>query len=310
MKQYNSLETFTPLSKAIVTTGTFDGVHIGHQKILTRLCELAEQQGGETVLITFFPHPRLVLKQNSEDFKLLSTIEEKAQLLKQAGIQHFIILPFTPAFSQLSAMEYATQVYQYIGSRYLVIGYDHRFGQARSGNIDFLRENSQLLGFEVEEIPRQDLEEVGVSSTKIRQALQEGQIHLANQYLGYHYSITGKVVMGDQLGRTLGYPTANLQLEEDYKLIPAGGIYAVQVILNNQTKKGVLYIGTRPTLAGNLERRIETFIFDFEGDIYGQEMTIQLIERIRGDQQFPDLEALKAQMYQDEQQARQILNAL
>jgi riboflavin kinase/FMN adenylyltransferase len=309
MKQYESLEVFTPLAKAIVTTGTFDGVHIGHQKILTRLTELAEQQGGETVLITFFPHPRLVLKQNHDEFKLLSTLEEKAKLLESAGIQHFIVLPFTPAFAQLSAMEYATQVYQYIGSRFLVIGYDHRFGQARSGNIDFLRENSALLGFEVEEISRQDIEEVGVSSTKIRQALTEGNITLANQYLGYSYSLSGKVVLGDQIGRTLGYPTANLHITEDYKLIPAHGIYAIKILVNNTLLKGVLYIGTRPTLAGKVERRIEAHIFDFEGNIYDQEMTIQLIDKVRGDAQFPDLETLKAQMYQDELKARQILNA-
>lgn len=307
MKIYHSLQEFVPLQNAIVTTGTFDGVHIGHQKILSRLSEIAYMQGGETVLITFFPHPRLVLKQNEGDFKLLNTLAEKAFLLEQAGIAHFLVLPFTKEFAQLSAMDYATQVYQYIGTKHLVIGYDHRFGQARSGNIDFLRQHSTRLGFEVEEIPRQDIEEVGVSSTKVRQALIEGNVKLAHQYLGYPYLLTGKVVLGDQLGRTLGYPTANLSLLEDYKLIPAKGIYAIEIILNNSFYKGVLYIGTRPTLAGKFELRIEGHIFDFEGDIYGQDITFKLIDRVRGDAQFSDLDALKAQMKQDEQQARNLL---
>ncbi len=310
MRIYNSLSEFSPLKHAIVTTGTFDGVHIGHQKILSRLVECAEAQQGETVLITFFPHPRLVLnKENNQDFKLLNTLQEKAGLLEMAGIQHFVVLPFTPEFARMTAIEYATTVYQKaIGTRSLVIGYDHRFGQARAGNIDFLRNNATLLGFEVEEIPRQDIEAVGVSSTKIRQALLEGNIKFANQFLGYAYTLSGKVVLGDQLGRTLAYPTANLQLEEDYKLVPDSGIYAIEIILNKMTYKGVLYIGTRPTLSGAFERRIEAHIFDFSADIYGEFITLRLIDKVRGDAKFPDLDALKLQMKEDERQARMILN--
>jgi len=311
MRIYHSLSEFSALDNAIVTTGTFDGVHVGHQRILARLVELAEARNGQTVLITFFPHPRLVLnKQNNIDFKLLNTLDEKAQLLEQAGIQHFIVLPFTTEFSQMSAIDYATQVYQKaIGTRFLVIGYDHRFGQARSGNIDFLRENGTLLGFDVEEISRQDIDAVGVSSTKIRQALLEGNIHLANQYLGYAYTLSGQVVKGDQLGRTLGYPTANLHIAEDYKLIPANGIYATEIILNNFAYKGVLYIGTRPTLAGGLERRIEAHIFDFKEDIYEKHLTLRLIDKVRDDAQFPDLDSLKIQMLKDEMQARYVLSS-
>ncbi len=307
MKRYERLQDFRPLQSAVVTTGTFDGVHLGHQKILGRLSELAYQNKAETVLITFFPHPRLVLQQSADDFKLLNTLEEKADLLQQAGIAHFIVLPFTKTFSQMSPIAYATEVYQYIGTKSLVIGYDHRFGQARSGNIDFLRAHSEALGFAVEEIPRQDLEEVGISSTKIRQALLEGNVKLAHQYLGYPYSLSGKVQVGDQLGRTLDYPTANLQITAEYKLIPADGIYAIEVLLQGVVHRGVLYIGTRPTLAGKEELRIEGHIFDFEGNIYGQDITFRLIARIRGDMKFPDLASLKTQMNEDAQMARKIL---
>jgi riboflavin kinase/FMN adenylyltransferase len=259
-------------------------------------------------LITFFPHPRLVLKKADDDFRLLNTKEEKAGLLEKFGIDHFVILPFTPQFAQMSPDDYVRKIYiDLLHTHTLVIGYDHRFGKDRVGGIEFLHAKAFRYGFAVEEIPRQDIEAVGISSTRIRQALTEGNVALANQYSGHNYSLVGIVQTGDKIGRTLGFPTANLQLAEDYKLIPADGIYAVSVHLKAGIFGGMLYIGHRPTLQGDSTLRIEVNIFDFDQDIYGQMMKIELIAHIRGDMKFDSLESLQKQMHQDRIEAQKAL---
>jgi len=307
MKIYHGIEDFVKLPYAVVTSGTFDGVHVGHQKILSRLREAAVRNGGETVVITFWPHPRLVLHPEDISLKLLNTFEEKAELLKQQGIQHLLRIPFTREFSHLSSEEFITQIIvETIGTKKLIIGYDHHFGKNREGSFEQLKLNAPKYGFEVEEIPRQDVDHVVVSSTKIRKALEEGDIDTATHFLGNPYSLTGRVVIGDKLGRILGYPTANLEIDTAYKLVPADGIYAVTISYNHQKYNGMLYIGNRPTVQG-LKRNIEVNIFDFDDDIYGESLTINFHKLIRRDTRFSDLEELKSQLHRDKEAALKIL---
>lgn len=307
MKIYHGIDDFTRLDYAVVTSGTFDGVHVGHQKILNRLREIASRNNGETVVITFWPHPRLVLHPEDDTLKLLNTFEEKAELLKEQGIQHLVRIPFTKEFSQYTSEEFIQKiVVETIGTRKLVIGYDHRFGHNREGSFEQLKINAPRYGFEVEEIPRQDVDHVGVSSSKVRKALEEGDIDTATHFLARPYTLTGRVVMGDKLGRLLGYPTANIEIDTKYKLIPADGIYAVTILHEHTTYKGMLYIGNRPTVNGT-KRNIEVNIFDFAKDIYGESLTLYFHKLIRGDAKFSDLEGLKVQLGIDKQDALRIL---
>ena len=307
MKIYHGIDDFTRLDYAVVTSGTFDGVHVGHQKILDRLREIASRNNGETVVITFWPHPRLVLHPEDDTLKLLNTFEEKAELLKEQGIQHLVRIPFTKEFSQYTSEEFIQKiVVETIGTKKLVIGYDHRFGHNREGSFEQLKINAPRYGFEVEEIPRQDVDHVGVSSSKIRKALEEGDIDTTTHFLARPYALTGRVVMGDKLGRLLGYPTANIEIDTKYKLIPADGIYAVTVLHEHTTYKGMLYIGNRPTVNGT-KRNIEVNIFDFAKDIYGESLTLYFHKLIRGDAKFSDLEGLKVQLGIDKQDALRIL---
>ena len=304
---YNGLTDIQPIPNAVVTSGTFDGVHRGHQTILTRLTEVASQSGGESVLITYWPHPRTVVSNDSANLKLLTTLDEKIELLDQAGIDYLVIIPFTRSFSQLTSEQYIREILiDKIGTKKLVIGYDHRFGRDREGGFDYIQAHQQDYGFEVEEIPRQDIEAVGVSSSKIRTALQEGNIHIANQFLGRQYTLTGTIVKGRQLGRTIGFPTANLQVDDPAKLIPANGVYAVDVLYAGQTLGGMLNIGFRPTVAGT-NQTIETYIFDFDKDIYGEHLTLKFRKFLRPEQKFDGLPALVSQLKQDEETARNIL---
>lgn len=310
MKIYHGIDDFSRLDCAVVTSGTFDGVHLGHRKILSRLKEIAGQEKGETVVITFWPHPRLVLHPEDITLKLLNTFEEKAELLKAEGIQHLIRIPFTKEFSQLSSEEFIYKILvQTIGTRKLVIGYDHHFGKNREGSFEQLKLNGPRYGFQVEEIPRQDIDHVGVSSTRIRQALEQGDISTATHFLGTPYSLTGRVVMGDKIGRVLGYPTANLEVENKNKLIPEDGIYAATVRHEHRIYKGMLYIGNRPTIDG-VKQNIEVNIFDFNKDIYGESLTVYFQTRIRGDQKFNNLEELKHQLALDRESALTALSSL
>ena len=304
---YQELDTLQPLPNAVVTSGTFDGVHLGHQTILARLTEVAKASNGPSVLITYWPHPRTVVANDSQNLKLLTTLDEKIDLLDQAGVEHLVIIPFTRSFSQLSSEEYIRQVLiEKIGTKKLVIGYDHRFGRDREGGFDYIKAHQRDYGFEVEEIPRQDVEAVGVSSSKIRAALAEGNVQTANRFLGRPYNLTGTIVKGRQLGRTIGFPTANMQVDDPLKLVPANGVYAVDVEYAGKTLGGMLNIGFRPTVAGT-NQTIETYIFDFDKDIYGEHMTLKFREFLRPEQKFDGLPALVAQLKRDEEDARAVL---
>ena len=311
MQVHEGSEHFPHVAVPVVTSGTFDGVHIGHQTILNRLKEVAQREGGESVVLTFWPHPRLVLNPNDTELRLLSTFEEKAALLAQHGIDHLVKVPFTKEFSQLSSEQFIRQILvEHLGTRKLVIGYDHRFGRNREGSFEALKQDAPTYGFTVEEIPRQDIDEVGVSSTKIREALEKGDVQRAHEYLSRPYDLSGTVVRGDQIGRTIGFPTANLRVEHPNKLIPADGIYAVDVETQVGTRHGgMLYIGPRPTLDGQ-EKRIEVNLFDFKGDLYEQNLRVAFRARTRGDEKLASMEALKARLAQDEVETRAALRTL
>ena len=307
MKIYHGIDDFAQLQYAVVTSGTFDGVHVGHQKIFSRLREIASRNFGETVVLTFWPHPRLVLHPEDESLKLLNTFEEKADLLKDQGIQHLIRIPFTKEFSQLTSEQFIQEILvKTIGTRKLVIGYDHHFGKNREGSFEQLQLNAPRYGFDVEEIPRQEVDHVGVSSTKIRKALEEGDIETANHCLGQPYRLTGRVVSGDRIGHSLGFPTANIEIDTKYKLIPADGIYAVTVRHEHRQYGGMLYIGYRPTIHGTT-RNIEVNIFEFNQDIYGESLTVHFHKLLRGDRRFNGLEEMKAQLQIDKEQALAVL---
>jgi len=299
LKIYNHFSEFKKLENAVVTIGTFDGVHFGHQKILKRLCELAKATGGESVILTFFPHPRLIIDPENQQLKMINTVEEKAKILANIGVDHLIITPFTRDFSNLTPAEYIKQILiDTIGVKNIIVGYDHRFGKDRQGGMSDLQEFAGIYGFEIEEIPEQDINDVAVSSTKVRTALLEGDVALAASFLGYNFSIHGRVIKGDKIGRTIGFPTANIFVEETYKLIPSDGIYAVTVELNAVVYKGMAYIGQRPTING-MTRNIEVNIFDFSQEIYGQLITMNFLKFLRHDVKFTGLEALKDQLHDD-----------
>ena len=308
MKIHLGTEPIKEIKNAIVTSGTFDGVHIGHQKILRRLREVANQTNGETVMITYWPHPRMVLNPLDNSLKLLSTFPEKANLLEKYGVDHLVKIPFTQEFSQMSAEEYIKVVlHDRIQTSHIITGYDHRFGKNREGGLEDLVNYATKYHYEVEEIPRQDIDEIGVSSTKIRTALEAGDVKLANQYLGRPYSVTGLVVKGKQLGRTLGYPTANISVKENYKLIPADGIYAVKVCNKYRKRDGMLNIGHRPTVGGE-HKTIEVHIFDFDDDIYNSEISLEFIDHVRDEIKFDSIDKLKQQLKKDEKSVRAILS--
>ncbi|WP_285010766.1 bifunctional riboflavin kinase/FAD synthetase [Pedobacter faecalis] len=299
MKIYHQLSEFNKLSNAVVTIGTFDGVHYGHQKIVKQLCDKAKALRAESVILTFFPHPRLIIDPENQDLKMINTIQEKANILETLGVDHLIIIPFTRDFSNLSPEDYIRNILvDTIGVKHLIVGYDHRFGKDRQGGMKELEFYADLFGYSIEQIPEQDINDVAVSSTKIRKALLDGDVALAAKYLGYHFSLRGRVIKGDKIGRTIGFPTANIFIEETYKLIPSDGIYAVTVYLNESLFKGMAYIGQRPTING-MTRNIEVNIFDFEKEIYGQEITMNFMEFLRQDEKFTGLEALKLQLEKD-----------
>jgi riboflavin kinase/FMN adenylyltransferase len=300
MRVFHRLEEYQQVTRPAVTIGTFDGVHYGHQKILKRLQTIAEQQQGESLLMTFWPHPRKVLQPDNKDLALLNTLNEKITLLERYGLDNLLVLPFTKEFSQQSAQGFIKDLLvDALGVHTLVVGYDHRFGQNREGGYEDLEAASHTHGYHLEQIPAQEINDSTVSSTKVREALQAGNIQEATDYLQHYYLLRGTVVYGDQLGRELGYPTANLEVEEDVKLIPAEGVYLVRVHGLGQVYHGMLNIGKRPTVSANGDKRVEVYIFNFEGDLYEQTLTLEFLEWLRGDQHFDGLEALKAQMDQD-----------
>lgn len=301
---YSSIHDFSTSKKTVFTLGTFDGVHVGHIKIIERLLN-ASSDDEQSLVLTFFPHPRMVLQEES-DIKLLNTIEERTKLLEKAGLQNLIIHPFDQAFSRLSAEEFVKNILVDIFNiKKIIIGHDHRFGRNRTANIDDLILYGKEFGFEVEQISAQEIDEVSISSTKIRNALNEGKIALANEYLGYNYLFSGTVIHGKKLGRTIGFPTANLKIEESYKLIPAIGVYAVKCIIDNQIVNGMLNIGTNPTVDGQ-NTSIEVHLFNFEEDLYDKKITVELIKRIRDEQKFASVDELKEQLHKDKVFAEQL----
>lgn len=296
---YHISELFS-LTNSIVTIGTFDGVHLGHQKIIKRLVELKQKQGGEIVLFTFDPHPRKVLFPEQKDLKLITTTQEKCEILKLFGVDYVLVYPFTKEFSKMQAQDYISDIIvKGLKTKTLVIGYDHRFGSNREGTIDTLKELSNIYNFEVEEIPAQEINQLNVSSTRIRKAIEEGDVQTANDFLGYSFFITGTVVKGKQLGRTIGYPTANIFIENADKLIPKIGVYAVNVIYKGITYQGMLNIGTNPTTDLDNKIKIEVNIFDFSQDIYGETLKIEFVKWIRNEEKFANLDELKQALAND-----------
>lgn len=298
MKIFNSIQAFHSKKKTIVTIGTFDGVHVGHKKILERITHSALMMDCESLVLTFFPHPRTVLQENSE-MKQLNTLDEKSLLFANAGIDNLIIHPFDKEFSRLTAEEFVKNVLvETFHIQKIIIGHDHRFGKNRTANINDLMAFGKIYGFEVEQISAQEINDVSISSTKIRNALLEGNITLANEFLGYNYSISGTVVKGKQLGRSIGYPTANIHIAEDYKLIPENGVYIVQSTMDGKLVFGMMNIGFNPTVKGTVQT-IEINFFDFDKDIYNQKITVGILQRIRAEQKFESLDALKNQLALD-----------
>jgi riboflavin kinase / FMN adenylyltransferase len=303
MNVYQGIEEFKNLPSAVVTIGTFDGVHVGHQKILSRLKELAESSKGESVVLTFFPHPRMVLQPDDNDLKLITTMNERVELLRKYGVQHLIIQPFSKEFSRMSAMEFVRDILvNKIGTKTLVIGYDHHFGRNREGSLKDLEEMSNVYNYRIEEIPKQVIDDAAISSTKIRNALLSGDIQTANHLLGHDFSLSGHVVDGDKIGRSLGFPTANISIAESYKLIPESGIYAAMIKIKDKMYKGMLYIGYRPVLNGK-RLSIEVNIFDFNESIYNHHITVYLKEHIREDMGFKNVEMLKKKMEEDREKS-------
>lgn len=301
MKTKHNLNTL-PNQPTVVTIGTFDGVHIGHQKIIKRLIDIGKQHDLKSAILTFFPHPRMVLQKDSS-IKLINTINERHAILNALGLDYLLVKKFTKAFSRLSAEDFVKQILvDKLQAKKVIIGYDHRFGRNRNANIDDLKRFGNEYGFEVEEISAQDINDVAVSSTKIRNALNAGDIAKANTYLGYAFMITGVVTKGKGLGRQLNFPTANINVEEDYKLIPKYGSYIVSSVINDEKIFGMLNIGINPTVDGNAES-IEVHFFNFNTDIYNKTIQIDLHERIRDEQKFESVEALKNQLAKDKETA-------
>lgn len=307
MNVFNSVQTFNSSQKTIVTLGTFDGMHIGHQAILNKLKLQKKIYGYETLVLTFFPHPRMVLKTDHQ-ISLLNTIDERVKLIDHFGIDHLVVQEFTKEFANLSAEEFVkTVLVDQFNIGKIIIGYDHRFGKNRSADIHDLIEFGKKYHFHVEQISAEELNDVSVSSTKIRNALNVGDVALAKTYLGYPYMVSGTVVSGKQLGRTIGYPTANIKVAQDYKLIPAIGVYVVGVTVKGKDYYGMLSIGTNPTVGGT-EKTIEVYIFDFNDTIYDEEITVRFLTRIRGEEHFGSIDLLIEALKNDEVFSRKFLS--
>jgi riboflavin kinase/FMN adenylyltransferase len=300
---YN-LSDFPNLSFPVVTTGTFDGVHLGHQTIIARLKELSLKFDGQSVVITYHPHPRMVLQPNNTELEFLNTLPEKIARLEQLGVDYLLIIPFDSTFASLTSEDFIRKILvDIVHTRKLVIGYDHHFGKNREGSFDHLVEYGPKYGFDVEEIPAQDIDQVAVSSTKIREALKKGDIQTANRFLGYPYPFSGKVIKGRQLGRKIEFPTANLEIIPDRKLIPANGVYAVNVIVDNAIFNGMMNIGFRPTVTEEKVRTIEVHLFEFDNDLYDKEIKVRMITRIRDEVRFNGIDELRERLKIDKLEA-------
>lgn len=309
MRVFNGIHDLPKFKNAVLTIGTYDGVHVGHQVIIQKINDIAREINGESVVLTFDPHPRIVLQPNNKDLKLISTIEEKIELLDSFGLDNLVITPFSMEFASMEAEDYVRDILvQHFEPAKIVIGYDHRFGKGRKGDINLLRELGPIYHYEVEEISVQTIDEISISSTKVRNALLASNIQDANTWLAHPFTIQGKVVHGDKIGRTIGFPTANISIQDPYKLIPPVGVYAVWVEINNKKYKGALSIGYRPTVTSSGELRTEVFILDFNEDIYGKDIKIIFKDFVRGDEKFDSLEQLKNKIKEDIQKVSAILD--
>ena len=309
MQVHYGFESYKNIKNPIVTVGTFDGVHFGHQKIIQRLQKIAKKNNGESVLLTFDPHPRKILL-NDQGLKLIHTINEKINILENLGLDHLVIYPFTLEFSKFSAKRYIDELLiQKLGTYTLVIGYDHHFGNDREGNIDLLKKYEKSNPFYLEEIKAHEIEEIKISSTKVRSAIEKGNIHLVNDYCGHFYEFSGEVVRGNGIGKTIGTPTANIKLNSNEKIIPLDGVYAVICQIKDANYKGIMNIGFKPTVDEGQKRTVEIHLFDYEKDIYGQELRTKVIERIRDEVKFNSLKELKSQILKDNEKAKIILES-
>jgi riboflavin kinase / FMN adenylyltransferase len=311
MQVHHNIQNLPVFKNAVITIGTFDGVHSGHQQIIRQMLSEAKAIGGETVVVTFHPHPKMVVAGARHDIKVLNTLAEKITLLQKHGVHHLVVVPFTNAFAEQTADAY---INNFLVARFhphtIIIGYDHRFGAGRKGDYHLLEDEAQKNNFVVKEIPEHILQNITISSTKIRAALLDGDIATATEFLGYPYFFSGKVVEGNKLGRTIGYPTANLQTEDEYKLIPGNGVYAVEVIVSGESSgvslKGMMNIGVRPTVGGTVKRVIEVNIFEFDADIYGQQLTVFIKTKLRDEVKFNGLEELKKQLAKDKEDSLRV----
>ena len=309
MQVHYGFESYKNIKNPIVTVGTFDGVHFGHQKIIQRLQKIAKKNNGESVLLTFDPHPRKILL-NDQGLKLIHTINEKINILENLGLNHLVIYPFTLEFSKFSAKRYIDELLiQKLGTHTLVIGYDHHFGNDREGNIDLLKKYEKSNPFYLEEIKAHEIEEIKISSTKVRSAIEKGNIHLVNDYCGHFYEFSGEVVRGNGIGKTIGTPTANIKLNSNEKIIPLDGVYAVVCQIKDTNYKGIMNIGFKPTVDEDQKRTVEIHLFDYEKDIYGQDLRTKVIERIRDEVKFNSLKELKSQILKDNEKAKIILES-
>ena len=309
MKVHYGFESFKNIKNPIVTVGTFDGIHYGHQKIIQRLQKIAKKNNGESVLLTFDPHPRKVLL-NDQCLKLIHTVKEKINILEKLGLDHLVIYPFTKEFSKFSAKTYIDELLvKKLGTHTLVIGYDHHFGNDREGNIDLLKKHEKSNPFYLEEIKAHEIEEIKISSTKVRRAIENGNIHLVDNYCGHFYEFSGEVVHGNGIGKTIGTPTANIQLNSNEKIIPLDGVYAVICQIKDANFKGIMNIGYKPTVNKGEKRTIEIHLFDFNKDVYELELRAKVIERIRDEVKFSSLESLKSQILKDNENAKKILES-
>lgn len=307
MNTHNSISSFSSNKKTIVTIGTFDGLHIGHQKIIQKIVQLANEENCDSLVLSFFPHPRMVLQQDNS-IKLLNTLNEKEKLFDELGVNHLIIHPFDQEFSRITAKDFVKKILvDQLNCKKIVIGYDHRFGRNRTADINDLIAFGNEFGFEVEQISAEEINEITVSSTKIRNAITEGKIEIANNYLGYCYNFTGKVIKGKQLGRTIGFPTANIAIDEAYKLLPKNGVYIVSILIDSKKHFGMMNIGTRPTINGE-GQTVEVFIIDFNQEIYYTIITIEVLQFIRDEQKFDSLDALKNQIENDKNYTLSYIN--
>ena len=308
MRIYHSIEDFPSDVNTIVTIGTFDGVHKGHQIIINRINEIAKKEALESVVLTFDPHPRHVIYPDDQDLRLIHTLEEKIEALSKTGVQNLVLHKFTKEFSRTESVNFIRDfLVTKLNMKYMVVGFDHHFGKNRQGTFDNLIELSDAYGFKIEKIKPQNIGEVTISSTKIRNAILEGDCKKANTYLSANFSITGKVVQGNKIGSSIGYPTANIEIENQWKILPKNGVYAVKILLKNQQYFGMLNLGNRPSISDD-SFAIEVHLFDFNATIYNEELKIEFIQRIRDEKHFLDLEKLKSQLKIDEINCKQIFN--